>query len=614
MQSRGYWSSALTQRLNRRRYLLASSGLALGATLLAACSGKSSGSKQETSSLVQVAKDTSNSAKRGGTHLLRRDQDVVTNDVHFLGGSSSIAPPWVFSRLIRQKPGYLQPAGVEFIGDMAESWEFNPDKTQLTVKLRPNMKWHTIPPVNGRQIDGDDVVASWKRFEATGTNRSFFSAKVNPDAPVDTVTAVDARTINLKLAAPLSVLIGLLATRDAGMYFMPKEADSGYDARRVAIGSGPWQVEEHVASARIAYKRHEGHPEAPRIYIDRITEFIIPEYAAMMAQFRTGAILELQGPASRPDLRQEDAIVTKKEVPALSLTTRDPPTNYGFFKYGWNPALGEKTPFRDKRLRQAFSLSTDRELMIETIHNIERLKAEGIPLEAYQHTAVQADSGGAYWLDPTGKDFGPNAKYFQQNIAEGKKLVAAAGFANGLEAVANYPGPPGYGDTFNRHVAIYLENARQIGLNLKSNTVGFTTEWRPKFFNVPGDYDGLAWSFRPAAGIFDPVEIAWQEFVPGSNAYCGLFSEGSSYMKGDPDVTALLKRARAEFDEKRRVSLMHDFQRLEASNQYRTSFAGTAQMLGLAWEAVENVNVFHGEHQNVGTWLNPAKKPLGSSN
>jgi len=43
----------------------------------------------------------------------------------------------------------------------------------------------------------------------------------------------------------------------------------------------------------------------------------------------------------------------------------------------------------DKRLRQAFSLSTDRELMIETIHNIERLKAEGIPLEAYQHTAVR---------------------------------------------------------------------------------------------------------------------------------------------------------------------------------------------------------------------------------
>jgi ABC-type transport system substrate-binding protein len=612
MQSRDYWRKALSHRLDRRRALVATGGTALGASLLAACGGNSS-SKQEVSGLLVTPKDTSSAARRGGNHLLRRDQDVVTNDIHFLGGGASISAAWVFSRLIRQKPGYLQPAAVEFIGDMAESWEFNPDRTQMTIKLRPNMKWHTIAPVNGRAIDGDDIVASWKRFDATGTNRSFFSARINPDAPIDSVTAVDPRTVSLKLAAPLSVLVGLLATRDAGMYFMPKEADNGYDARRVAIGSGPWQVEEHVTSARIVYKRNEGHPEAQRIYLDKITEFVIPEYAAMMAQFRTGALLELQGPHSRPDLRQEDALTTKKEVPALSLTLRDPPTNYGFFKYGWNPALAEKTPFRDKRLRQAFSLATDRDLMIETIYNIERLKADGISLEAYQHTAVQSDSGGQYWLDPKSKDFGPNAKYFQQDIAEGKKLVAAAGLASGNEIVANYPGPPGYGDGFNRHVAIYLENARQVGLNLKSNTVGFTTEWRPKFFNVPGDYEGLAWSFRPAAGIFDPVEIAWQEFVPGSNAYCGLFSDNSSYMKGDPDVTALLKRARSEFDEKRRVSVMHDFQRMEAANQYRTSFAGTAQVLGLAWEAVENVNVFHGEMQNVGTWLNPAKKPLGSS-
>lgn len=612
MERSGYWKETLQQRMNRRRWLVATGGATLGTALLAAC-GSDSGGKQEVSTLLSTPKDTSNGAKRGGMHHLRRDQDVVTNDVHFLGGGSTIAAQWVYSRLIRQKPGYMEPAGVEFVGDMAESWEFSPDKTQLTLKLRPNMKWHTIPPVNGRPIDGDDVVASWKRFDATGTNRSFFSAKINPDAPIDSVIAVDARTVNLKLASPLSVLIGLLATRDAGMYFMPKEADNGYDVRRTAIGAGPWQVEEHVPSARVLYKRNEGHPEAHRIYFDRITEFIIPEYAAMMAQFRTGAILELQGAASRPDLRQEDAIPTKKEVPSLTLTQRDPPTNYGFFKYGWNPALGEKTPFRDKRLRQAFSLAMDRDLLLDTIYNIGRLEAEGIPLQGFLHTAVQADSGGDYWLNPKGKEFGPNAKYYRQDIVEGKKLVAAAGFPNGLEAVANYPAPPGYGDTFNRYVAIYLEDAHQVGLNLKSNTVGFTTEWRPRFFNVQGDYEGLAWSFRPAAGIFDPVEIAWQEFVPGSNAYCGLFSENSSYLKGDPEVTALLKKARSEFDDKRRISLMHDFQRMEAVNQYRTSFAGTAQMLGLAWEAVRNVNVFHGDLPNVGTWLDPTKRPLGSA-
>ena len=41
----------------------------------------------------------------------------------------------------------------------------------------------------------------------------------------------------------------------------------------------------------------------------------------------------------------------------------------------------------------------------------------------------------AWHLDPQGKDFCPNAKFFTHDVAEAKKLVAAAGFAGGLEVV-----------------------------------------------------------------------------------------------------------------------------------------------------------------------------------
>ena len=44
---------------------------------------------------------------------------------------------------------------------------------------------------------------------------------------------------------------------------------------------------------------------------------------------------------------------------------------------------------------------------------------------------------GDYWLDPKGKDFGPNAKYFQHDVAEAKKLHGGGGFANGFPVTSH---------------------------------------------------------------------------------------------------------------------------------------------------------------------------------
>ena len=60
---------------------------------------------------------------------------------------------------------------------------------------------------------------------------------------------------------------------------------------------------------------------------------------------------------------------------------------------------------------------------------------------AVRRNGIIAGGWGDYWLDPTdAKEFGPNAKYLDLNMAEAKKLLTAAGQPNGFDLDLNFAG------------------------------------------------------------------------------------------------------------------------------------------------------------------------------
>ena len=64
----------------------------------------------------------------------------------------------------------------------------------------------------------------------------------------------------------------------------------------------------------------------------------------------------------------------------------------------------------------------------DTFYSLSKFASERIALSSYLHTGIQANTAGvspleSYWLNPRDKDFGPNARYYQYNVAEAKKLV-----------------------------------------------------------------------------------------------------------------------------------------------------------------------------------------------
>ena len=91
-------------------------------------------------------------------------------------------------------------------------------------------------------------------------------------------------------------------------------------------------------------------------------------------------------------------------------------------------------------VRQAISMGIDREAWINALFNIDGFERDGLPVESKWNSHLLAIwENPQYWLDPKGKEFGENAKYFQYNPEEAKALLKAAGHGDGMKVTSHYP-------------------------------------------------------------------------------------------------------------------------------------------------------------------------------
>src|SRR4051812_16145829 len=625
-----YWRKILDQRVDRRRALLATGGFAAGAAFLAACGGsddKSSSdalpsgdaSKPDRSGLVAKPEDTSKSAKRGGTYKW----SSASEPLHFDGSVQGQAQLNVFNglaygSLVQNKPGVGIPSTYsEVVGDLAESWEVSADRLSLTFKLRQGVKWHNKAPVNGRDFDSSDVVANWKRYEAKGGNRAANANSANPNAPIISVTAPDARTVVYKLKEPTSFLLQRLAimtTGEAGTQ-MPRETDNGFDPRQEQIGTGGFILDKYEPSVRLIYKRNPDYWNKQEPYVDTLEIPFVTQYASGLAQFKAGNVYSY-------NVLPQDQVAAKKETPATSMyqfitATANPAAIVGF---GWNNLPnGQKSPFLDVRVRQALSMSYDRDAFIDAFSNVSKFESEGLPVETYYYTAM------AYvpnvWLDPRKSDFGPNAQFYKQNIAEAKKLVAAAGYDHGIDFESKVINGAQFGLDHQKQVEVMDNMAREAGFRPTPKLIDYNLEYLPKIVTSRGKFDGYAYRFG-ATSSSDPLDFFvwryWSKAGPTSGAL-GFDVNGKGDDSGDPAVDQLIEKGMAEVDAQKRTEYIKELQRYLGKMQYGVSRPGNASQFALAWPAVGNYQVFQGDSRAAaansgGTpytwWLDETKEPL----
>lgn len=418
-----YWDRTLNQRLSRRRAIAVAAAAGVSAAILA-CGGDGddapAAASKDRSGLLTTVEDTRSKAKQGGIWSSYRTTDYVTFDPINSRGSNVGHTQLAYSVIVSYKPGSTA-GNIGLNGEAAESWEISNDGTQVAFKLRPNVKLDSRAPTNGRTLTAEDWLYTWNAFTAKSPQAGELVSKLDPNAPIESWSSPDARTVVFKLQYPWAPFLPLLNHTRYGLVLVPVEHDGKYDTHQETRGSGPFMLTKNVASSTVEWRRNPNYWDAPRPYLDGIDLPILPEYATRIGQFKAGNIWDA-------DIRAEDILNLKRENPKVNVWLNSNFTGSSQpLALNWRP----NSPFHDFRVRKGLSLLYDRELFLRTFQNVDGFAKEGIDISYRLHTIVFAGDTN-YWIDPLSNGLGAVAENIRYNPDEAAKLLNAAGI-KGLE-------------------------------------------------------------------------------------------------------------------------------------------------------------------------------------
>ena len=289
-------------------------------------------------------KDPFAGAKRGGTFRMTQVGDAPTIDPYgnfsYLG---KMPATFAYSRLFMYKAGPgIKPADVRPTGDLVETFETSADGLKWTMKLRPNIKFHDVAPVNGRALTTDDIKFSWGRAtDLKNTNAAQFNTVV------DKVEFPDASTIVFSLKAPSAAFTDLLA--DASLlHIQPVEADGRFNPAQQMIGTGPWIMTSYQPTVGWKFRKNPTWWNTGFPLMDEVVLSVVPEYANRIAQFQAGNT-DQEGPNAETLIALRKGIKDLQVFGALS-------TSQSWIYLDPDPA----SPWnKDERIRLAISMAAE---------------------------------------------------------------------------------------------------------------------------------------------------------------------------------------------------------------------------------------------------------------
>ncbi|MEU0303866.1 ABC transporter substrate-binding protein [Streptomyces sp. NPDC006175] len=231
------------------------------------------------------------------------------------------------------------------------------DGRTVTIQVRPGVEFS-----DGTRLDADAVVTSLRRHRDLPG-----SARATELAPVSKVEATGRLTVRLTLDHPYVPLTGVLADR-AGMVMSPTALEKyGKNFTNHPSCVGPFRFVERVGGDRIVLRKDPNYYDADRVHLDGVVYKPIPDGNVRLANLRSGdlqvgdqmAPVDVQSALTEPKLQLFNS---------PSLGYQGIGLNVGNVKgLGQKPGKIDTPIARDVRVREAFELAIDRDLLNKVV-------------------------------------------------------------------------------------------------------------------------------------------------------------------------------------------------------------------------------------------------------
>ena len=347
-------------------------------------------------------------AQAAGTLIWGMPAETDTLDPHATGGWSTYQITYqIFESLVKEDLTDAGAATPKLIPGLAKSWTISDDGMTYTFALREGVKFH-----DGTPFDAAAVKFNFERFWDEKSPNFYPKAKAFVIAYtkwIKSVEVVDPMTVKVTLTAPnYQWLRQGLQSYGQPLMISPASVKK-YGNEGVAahpVGTGPFRFVERDQGVKTVI---ENNPDywGTKAILDKVIFRPLQDPATRVNALESGEIQIM----TTPPWDEIDRLVAAGFV--LTTNQNVPYINYIHLNFNF-------PPMQDLRVRQAINMAIDR---------------EGIAKEIYRNTG-RAEYG---MLSPGTDAYDPNFKSYSYDPEGAKKLLAAAGYADGLKMVFEIP-------------------------------------------------------------------------------------------------------------------------------------------------------------------------------
>jgi peptide/nickel transport system substrate-binding protein len=416
---------------------------------------------------------------------------------------------------------------------LAEEYAVRPDNNAKWVfKLRHNVKFH-----DGSDFNADAVIWNLEKLfkpDAPQYDPKQISATACCMMEVKGWTKIDDYTVEIDTGTPDAMLPYKLPWFRIASPAQWNKLGSWEAFEKRPSGTGPFKVAEITPGQRAVLVRNDDYWNKERLpKVDRMELLPIPDHNTRAAALLSGQVDFIEAPPAD--------IIPRLESAGMQIVRNRYPHIWPYILR----IAGDKTPFKDVRVRQALNLAIDRDSLVKLLGG-NALPAAGLML-------------------PESEWFGAPSFKIRYAPEEAKKLLQEAGYgpSNPLKFTALIS-PGGSGQMQPTLMNEFIQqNLKAVGIELSFNVVEWQTlrTMRNKGAADPSNVGihavNNSWdTSNPAIGL-EAIFASWRMSPAGVN-----------WGVNDPELDGLIKQIQVTFDRSQLDELMRKAHEIVVDKAY----------------------------------------------